>query len=313
MLPICYFFYGCIYSRYEYFYWFFVMILKRKGDTSRMKKITMFNVEKFLNLMDGKEDTFNDINWIEPIYIAMIRAYLDDNRLEISTNNSYIKQMIEKDYQDNKTYTPIENVKTRMGLEEISTHLSSIMLKNFQNLSLDDLKDLEHYLQYLFLELMNNVADHADSPVGGYVMAQYYPINKKVQFVVADRGIAFLENMKLNFSDVRNEEEAIYKALEKGVTSTKQMMYGQERNAGYGLYAMCEILKITGGNFVIISNDTLVRYSDKKFETKKLENGWKGVVVAFEFFEANINWSMDEFKRDYLWGTLRAEEDEDYF
>jgi len=131
-----------VYSRYEHFYWFFVMILKRKGDTPRMKKITMFNVEKFLNLMDGKEDTFNDINWIEPIYIAMIRAYLDDNRLEISTDNSYIKQMIENDFQKDKTYTPIENVKTRMGLEKISTHLSSIMLQNFQNLSPVDLKDL---------------------------------------------------------------------------------------------------------------------------------------------------------------------------
>jgi len=123
-----------------------------------MKKITIFNVEKFLNLMDGKEDRFNDIGWIEPIYIAMIRAYLDDNRLEISTNNSYIKQIIGNDFQKYKTYMPIEYVKTRMGLEKISTHLSSIMLQNFQNLLLVDKKDLEHYLQYLFLELMNNVA-----------------------------------------------------------------------------------------------------------------------------------------------------------
>jgi len=278
-----------------------------------MKKITMFNVEKFLNLMDGKKGAFNDIGWIEPIYIAMIRAYLDDNRLEISTNNSYIKQMIGNDFQKYKTYTPIENVKTRMGLEKISTHLSSIILQNFQNLSPVDKKDLEHYLQYLFLELMNNVADHSHSSVGGYVMAQYYPINKKVQFVVTDRGIAFLENMKLNFLDVRNEEEAIYKALEKGVTSTKQKMYGQEKNAGYGLYAMFEILKMTGGHFVIISNDTLVRYANEEFETKKLENEWKGVVVAFEFFEANINYNMDDFKRNYLWGSLAVEEDEDYF
>jgi len=243
----------------------------------------------------------------------MIRAYQNDYQLDVFTNNKYLRQMIENDFQENKTYTPIEHINTRMGLEQISTHLASIMLKNFQNLSSEDQKDLEHYLQYLFLELMNNVADHSHSSIGGYVMAQYYPINKKVQFVVVDRGVAFLENMKLNFVDVTTEEEAIFKALQKGVTSTKQKMYGQEKNAGYGLYAMFEILKMTNGHFVIISNDTLVRYSNGEFVTEKLEYAWKGVVVAFEFFEANINYNIDDFKRNYLWGNIDIEEDEDYF
>ena len=69
------------------------------------------------------------------------------------------------------------------------------MLKNFTSLLPTDLKDLRDYLQYLFLELMNNVADHAHSPVGGYAMAQYYLTGKKIQFVVADRGVAFLKKI----------------------------------------------------------------------------------------------------------------------
>jgi hypothetical protein len=158
---------------------------------------------------------------------------------------------------------------------------------------------------------MNNVADHAHSPVGGYTMAQYYPKEKKIQFVVADRGVAFLENIQLNFNDIKNEEEAIFKALKKGVTSTKQLMYNQPKNAGFGLYAMFEILKMTGGRFVIISNDTLVRYENEKYTTTKLETPWKGVVVAFEFFEMNINYTMDEFSRNFLWKL--DEEDDDFF
>ena len=198
-----------------------------------------------------------------------------------------------------------------MGLEEISTHLTSIMLKNFTTLEPKDITDLKHYLQYLFLELMNNVADHAHSPIGGYTMAQYYPKEKKIQFTVADRGVAFLENIQLNFSDINCEEKAIFKALEKGITSTKQLMYGQPKNAGFGLYAMFEILKMTGGRFVIISNDTLVRYENEKYITKKLPTPWKGVVVTFEFFEANINHDMDYFKKNYLWKM--DEEDDDFF
>ncbi len=40
---------------------------------------------------------------------------------------------------------------------------------------------------------------------------------------------------------------------------------------------------------------------------------WKGVVVAFEFKEANINHDMDYFKRNYLWSEISEVEDEDFY
>jgi len=277
-----------------------------------MRRIKISNIENFISLFQNHNTDFQNISWVEPIFIGMLRAYQRDEELDIQTNSSYIRNMILKEYTKNTTFSPIENIEnSRMGLEKISTHLTNIMLKNFVSLDEKDRTDLKHYLQYLFLELMNNVADHAHSPVGGYTMAQYYPNEKKIQFVVADRGVAFLENLKLNFSNIENEEEAIYKALEKGITSTQQKMYNQPKNAGFGLYAMFEILNMTGGKFVIISNDTLVRYENKKYTTEKLEHSWKGVVVAFEFFEANINHDMDYFKRNILWKI--DEEDDDFF
>ncbi len=276
-----------------------------------MPRITMSNIEDYIHLFNDTNDQFQNISWAEPIFIAMARAYQNDEEITLYIDNEYVRNMILSEYRENRTYSPIEQIQGRTGLEKISTHLTSIMLQNFTSLSDTDLKDLRDYLQYLFLELMNNVADHAHSSVGGYAMAQYYPTGKKIQFVVADRGVAFLKNMQLNFTEIDNEEEAIVKALEKGVTSTEQKMYGQPKNAGFGLYAMFEILKITGGRFVIISNDTLLRYENKKFEIKKLRTPWKGVVASFEFFEANINYKMDEFTSNYLWNV--DDEDEDYF
>lgn len=277
-----------------------------------MKNITISNIENYMYMFNVKNNQFNDIQWVEPIFIAMTRAYQNEKQINIQTDSSYFKNMIEYKFKEGKTYSPVERIHDRNGLEKISSHLTSIMIKKF-SLSPQDTKDLRDYLQYLFLELMNNVADHSHSKVGGYVMTQYYPENKKVQFVVVDRGVAFLENMKLNFSDVCNEEEAIFKALKKGVTSTVQKMYGQEKNAGYGLYAMFEILKMTGGKFVIISNDTLLRYENNDFQTKKLNSPWKGVVVTFEFDEAKIDYDMDYFKRNYLWSEIIDDADEDYF
>ena len=276
-----------------------------------MKRITLSNIEHFTSLFDNDNKEFYNITWVEPIFIGMLRAYQKDKELDIQTDNKYIRNMILQQYTPHRTFSPIENISSRMGLEKISTHLTSIMLQNFKKLKEEDRRDLKHYLQYLFLELMNNVADHAHSPVGGYTMAQYYSTEKKIQFTVVDRGVAFLENIQLNFNDIENEEEAIFKALKKGITSTKQLMYNQPKNAGYGLYAMFEILKMTGGRFVIISNDTLVRYENENFYVTKLASPWKGVVVSFEFFETNINYTMDDFTRNYLWKT--EEDDDDFF
>jgi anti-sigma regulatory factor (Ser/Thr protein kinase) len=253
------------------------------------------------------------MSYVEPVFIAMTRAYQNEEQIKIFIENDYFRNMIEYTFQEGKTYSPVEQIINRRGLDKISSHLSSIMLKNFTELNAENKKDLSEYLQYLFIELMNNIADHAHSSVGGYVMTQYYQNNKKVQYVAVDRGIGFLENIKLNFPEINTEEEAIMKALEKGATSTVQKMYQHEKNAGFGLYAMFEILKMTGGKFVIISNDTLVRYENEIFETKILSSPWKGVIVAFEFFEAKINYDMDYFKRNYLWSEIIDDEDEDYF
>ena len=277
-----------------------------------MQQIRISNIENYMHLFQNSNTNFSNISWVEPIFIGMLRAYQVDEALTIETDNDYLCAMILQGHAPSKTFSPIEKIQnSRMGTEKVSTHITDIMLKNFTQLNDDDIRDLKHYLQYLFLELMNNVADHAHSPVGGYTMAQYYPQNKKIQFVVADRGVAFLKNMQLNYTDIETEIEAIQKALEKGITSTEQKMYNQPKNAGYGLYAMFEILKMTGGSFVIISNDTLLRYHNGEFVDKHLSSPWKGVVVAFEFFEAEINYDMDYFKREYLWKL--DEEDDDFF
>lgn len=179
-----------------------------------MKQLKMSNIEKYLNLFADDNNEFYGIKWLEPIFVAMTSAYDGDTPFQLSTDNDYLLNMLNLEYKDNKTYSPIEIIKTRRGLEKISDHLASIMLQNFAYLQPADIKDLRDYLQYLFLELMNNVADH--SQAHGHVMTQYYSTNKKVQFAIADRGVGFLSNLKLKYSDIYTEGEAIFKALKKG-------------------------------------------------------------------------------------------------
>lgn len=271
------------------------------------KQIKLSNIEQFLYRFNNNNYLMQDLKWVEPIFITMVSAYNQDVNFEIETDNIYLINMLNMTYKQNSTYSPVEKINTRDGLEKISSHLTNKMMQNFSDLSNLDKSDLNKYLQYLFLELMNNVADHAQSI--GHVMVQYYPTNKKVQFAIADKGVGFLSNLRLKYSDIYTEEEAIYKALEKGITATLTTMYGQEKNAGYGLYAMVEILKQTKGEFVIISNDTIVRYRNGEYTSKILEDAWKGVVVSFRFDEAKINFNIDYFNKNYLWNDLDDEED----
>ena len=116
-----------------------------------MQRITLSNIEHFTSLFNNENKEFYNITWVEPIFIGMLRAYQKDKELDIQTDNKYIRNMILQQYTPHRTFSPIENISSRMGLEKISTHLTSIMLQNFKKLKEEDRRDLKHYLQYLFL------------------------------------------------------------------------------------------------------------------------------------------------------------------
>ena len=269
-------------------------------------------IENIENFTDYENLDYSNIKWVEPIFISMLKAYITDKNIKIDFNHSYINNMMSLQFKKDSTFSPIEHIEifSRNNINKISNHLTEIMLKNFPSLDTKDKNDLKKYLNYLFSELMNNVSDHSRSEIGGYAMAQYYPTNHKIQFAIADRGIGFLNNIKLAFPNIDTEGQAIEKALEKGITATPARVYGDTtKNAGFGLYAMQKILQETGGSFVIISNDTLYRYKNGKISFSKLKKPWQGVAVAFEFYEKEINLDLEQI----LWAEDLEEYDEDFF
>jgi anti-sigma regulatory factor (Ser/Thr protein kinase) len=270
-----------------------------------MYEINLYNIESFL---DFENINLQQLKWVEPIFIGALQAHLTEGGVcQGIEENSYIQAMLNTSYQKGKTFSPIENFTSRRDIDRLANHLSEIMIKHFANLEAPDLEDLQDYLRYLFTEIMNNVIDHSHSPIGGFAMAQYYPTKRRIQFVVADRGRGFLKNVQLKRSDISKEDEAILVAMEKGFTATEARIYGQERNAGYGLHAMQNILHETGGSFVIISNNGLVRSQNGKITHKMISPVYRGTIVAFDFYEKNINLSLQDFLRTRLW-TMEDEE-----
>ena len=143
-------------------------------------------------------------------------------------------------------------------------------------------------------------------------MAQYYPQHKKVQFAIADKGCGFLENIQAKYPNITTEEDAILKAMERAVTASKNIVYGQTRNMGYGLYTLETILNATHGKMIIISNDKMMKLENGKKSVLDLSTNWEGVVVAFEFLEEHTEYEFETIQRRWL-EEGSEEEEEDFF
>jgi len=157
------------------------------------------------------------------------------------------------------------------------------------------------YIKYVLTEIMNNVCDHSESTIGGYVTAQFYPSKHKIQVSIADTGIGFLEKMQRKFSDITTEEEAIKYAVQKEVTGSLPDMYGAERNAGYGLYVISKIVEMTGTALYILSNNTLVKFYDGTSITTIINTDWQGSLIVFEIDPRYIDSSMSDFMKDRIY------------
>ena len=87
-------------------------------------------------------------------------------------------------------------------------------------------------------EIIDNVTNHAQSSIAGFVQATAYKQSNSVEFVVADGGIGIPMAMRLN-----DHVQALREAIDEGRTSDKT------KNAGNGLYGGFQAAVLSGGQF----------------------------------------------------------------
>lgn len=130
-------------------------------------------------------------------------------------------------------------------------------------------------------EVFNNIFDHAQSEVTGYIITQFYPKNNKISFSVCDFGIGIPTS--INSADLDNNEQfedwkAILKSLEKGFS-----IKSTPRNRGFGLNNLLELTESSNGVLQIISNDGLVvKKAGEMYQAGNLDFKFKGTLVKVE-------------------------------
>ncbi len=121
-------------------------------------------------------------------------------------------------------------------------------------------------IRYIVSELVRNVLEHAETPHGAFVAAQYYVKSNSIRIGIADCGIGIRKSIARSYS-ASDDLSGIRLALQPGVTGTTRREGGTEQNAGAGLFFIKSIAAVNGDFFALYSGSgfyKLLRQNPKK-------------------------------------------------
>lgn len=276
-------------------------------------QISFSNIEELLRKLEREKHFFlEDVNWIEPIGIAILKQFQIKNtpkEIRVKGNMravTYINTMLQSEDGIGKKYTPLEHFdQSGIHSDRIASDIVETIIASANGLSQPEQEDFAKYLNYMISEMMDNVTSHARSENGGFVTAQYYPSYNKVQVVIIDGGVGLLNTLIHKFP-LKDEKAAIKLAMEKEITGSNAMKpyLNVPKHAGLGLFFLSNIIKHTGGKLIIVSNNTIYRFPENTYT--ELDTDFEGTIIAFELYESKLEYNFSE-----LFNIIRNEEDEE--
>ncbi len=124
-------------------------------------------------------------------------------------------------------------------------------------------------------ELAENVVFHAGVGTRGFAAAQAWKRSHKVEVAIVDMGRGIRGSLTNNpeYADIRQDAEAIERAMEPMVTATP------DRNTGLGLSLTRFMLRRNGGQLIVRSGEAAV-YAGYREHSETCPYGWPGTIVT---------------------------------
>lgn len=110
----------------------------------------------------------------------------------------------------------------------------------------------EQRLSSSMAELMQNIADHSKTPVGGFISAKAFKGEKEVRVAIADGGVGIAETMGQGANGHRFRHAIDHFGAAFVRDGTAQTL---PRNRGIGLADIDEIARDNGGRLTVLSRD----------------------------------------------------------
>lgn len=197
-------------------------------------------------------------------------------RLFLNTNWAHL---LEPDrYAPSETshprHVPARRFNTAEHQHRLVGETLNVLLGGIPSLQRDDLSGLEWSIN----EITDNVLTHANCDLGGILQVSTFERTRKVAVGVADSGRGILESLREGHPELRYDADAIYKALEAGVTRHNDI--GQ----GNGLAGALRIATRSGGHIEITSGRAQIvcRPEDSNPYTRTPQQSLQGTFVYFE-------------------------------
>lgn len=183
-------------------------------------------------------------------------------------------------------FVPLTQIKTPGELTEFITEVTPLF----------HLKPIHaEPLRYVLSELIRNVLEHAKSPHGAIVSAQYYKDKKRIRVGIADTGVGIWETINQSHNP-KDDLDAIRLALTPGITGTTAKEGGTDYNAGAGLFFIKSIASVNKDFFVVYSGNAMYKLLKRRGQRVTLKADpfddrhskrndlpfWKGTAVGID-------------------------------
>jgi anti-sigma regulatory factor (Ser/Thr protein kinase) len=240
------------------------------------------NIELFLRKLDFENPeelriSFNP-NWVSvhPVILAAVAAIADECRMTgvpisvpqqvTSKSLPYFIRMGLFNYigteppreitvhEGSGRFVPLRKITSGDGLGGFITDMVPLLHAKPENA--DPIK-------YVVSELIRNVLEHAASPVGAFICAQYFKNTNRISIGVADRGMGITRSIRVSHK-ASDDKESINLALRPGITGTTNRIGGTEYNAGAGLFFTRNIAKASDNFFFIYSGSAYFKQLRKR-------------------------------------------------
>jgi len=192
-----------------------------------------------------------------------------------------------REHDESGRFIPITQIQTTDDLKAAITDLVPLLHAS---------AEVSDPIRYVFSEMVRNALEHAQSEVGVFVCAQYYPDSGRVAIGIADAGQGVLGSMS-RFHQVESDRSAIALALQPGISGATSKIGGNEFNAGAGLFFTKSIATLSRNWFFLYSGSSMFRLmrtpksqmpalqADPLKDPHKFAevSPWPGTVVAMDF------------------------------
>jgi len=148
-----------------------------------------------------------------------------------------------KEHEEAGRFIPLKKVGNSTELEELVKTIDPLLHTS---------RERSNAIKHVISELVRNVIEHSSSSSGANVCAVYSPRKRKVMIGISDAGRGLFSAIARSH-DVKDDRDAIIKALTPGITGSTSRIGGNEQNAGAGLFFTKCIAQSSRNHFVIYS------------------------------------------------------------